>query len=61
MSRIEMALGGTDDPTNLYPSCGPCNRDKWNRPLDSWLATRPTPPPSAALDAALAYARRATP
>ena len=25
---IPVAKGGTDDPSNLVPACGPCNRAK---------------------------------
>jgi 5-methylcytosine-specific restriction endonuclease McrA len=32
--------GGTDDPTNLMPSCLPCNFSKKAMPLAQWLAQR---------------------
>jgi hypothetical protein len=37
---VPRARGGTDDPSNLMPSCLPCNYSKKATPLDEWLARR---------------------
>lgn len=34
--RMPLALGGPDDPTNLVPACGPCNRRKFTSHPDTW-------------------------
>lgn len=35
-----LAEGGRNDLSNLLPSCGPCNSDKRDLPLDAWNADR---------------------
>lgn len=36
---IPLNRGGSDWPANQRPACGPCNRQKWDRPLAEVMAT----------------------
>lgn len=40
---IPRSRGGTDDPSNLVPSCGPCNSSKRDQTLDEWIASGHAP------------------
>ena len=47
---IPIAQGGTSEPSNLAPSCEPCNREKLDFTPEEWRAWResegmPWPPP----------------
>lgn len=37
---VPRSRGGSDDPENLTPACGPCNASKGARELGEWLASR---------------------
>ena len=40
---VPVTHGGTDEPMNWAPACGPCNSSKGAKPLMVWLANRVWP------------------